>query len=105
MSDTAELQTRVSREAWQRYRAAEAARAGTSVEKGLADVAEAYKAKHPQAQHVPTPATDGPLTRQAKKLAIAIGKAKAGDIAEANGGSGRVFGNHKLPTYVVGGRS
>jgi hypothetical protein len=105
MDNTEKLQQQISREKWRNYEAAQAGRAGTSVEKGLADVAEAYKAKHPQAQHVPTPATDGPLTRQAKKLAIAIAKAKAGQVAEANGGSGRVFGNHKLPTYVVGGRS
>jgi hypothetical protein len=102
MNDAAELQTKISREAWQRYRAAEAGRAGSPASKEVADTIAAYERKHPQAQHVPTPATDGPLTRQAKKLAIAIAKAKAGHVAEA---SGRVFGNHKLPTYVVGGRS
>ena len=103
--NTAELQQQISREKWRNYEAAEAGRAGTPASREVADTIAAYERKHPQAQHVPTPATDGPLTRQAKKLAIAIAKARAGDIAEANGGAGRVFGNHKLPTYVVGGRS
>jgi hypothetical protein len=102
MDNTEKLQQQISREKWRNYEAAQATRAGSPASKEVADTIAAYERKHPQAQHVPTPATDGPLTRQAKKLAIAIAKAKAGHVAEA---SGRVFGNHKLPTYVVGGRS
>ena len=99
-TDVSKLQEQISREGWARYRAAQA---GTPASRQVADTIAAYEAKHGKAserKHVPTPATDGPLTRQAKKLAIAIAKAKAGDIAEA---SSRAFGNHKLPRLIIGG--
>jgi hypothetical protein len=103
--DIEKLQQTINREAWQRYgERYGAGTAGASVEKDLADVAEAYNRKHGDAKHVATPATDGPLTQQAKRLAAAISRARAGQVGEANGGSGRVFGVHKLARYVVGGR-
>jgi hypothetical protein len=104
--DIEKLQQTINREAWQRYRAAQAGTAGTPASREVAAVIAAYEAKHGKAsdaKHVATPATDGPLTQQAKKLAAAISRAKAGDVAEANGGSGRVFGNHKLPRLIIGG--
>jgi hypothetical protein len=94
--DIEKLQQQINREAWARYRAAQAGTAGASLEKQVADVAAAFKAKHGELEHVETPSTDGPQTQQAKKLAAAISRAKAGDFVEANG-------VHKLAPYVFGG--
>jgi hypothetical protein len=103
--DVSKLQQQISREGWARYWSAQAGTAGASVEKGLADVVAAFQAKHGKVEHVETPAEPGPQTQAALKVVAAIARARAGQVGEANGGSGRVFGNHKLPTYVVGGRS
>jgi hypothetical protein len=108
MNDTAELQTKVSREGWARYWSAEAARAGTPASREVAAFIAAHERKHGKAsesKHVePVSAEPGPQTQAALKVVAAIARAKAGQVAEANGGSGRVFGNHKLPAYRVGGR-
>jgi len=99
----AELQTIIDREARQR----EAARNGgrtvcTSVEQQVADVVAAFQAKHGKLEHVPSPAEPGPQTQQALKVVAAINRARAGNIIKA---SSEAFGTHKLPTYVVNGRS
>jgi hypothetical protein len=101
--DIEKLQQTINREAWQRYRAAQAGTAGTPASREVAAVIAAYEAKHGKAsdaKRVDTPATDGPQEAEAKQLcaAIAVAKAKmkAGDVAEANG-------VHKLAPYVFGG--
>jgi hypothetical protein len=98
--DIEKLQQTINREAWQRYgERYGAGTAGTPASREVAAVIAAYEAKHGKAsdaKHVATPATDGPLTQQAKKLAAAISRAKAGDVAEANG-------VHKLAPYIFGG--
>jgi len=98
-----ELQRIINREARQREALYGVGTAG-ALKKDLATVAEAYNRKHPQAQHVPTSAEPGPQTRQAMKVAAAITRARAGQVAGANVGP-RWAGVHKLPTYVVNGRS
>jgi hypothetical protein len=103
--DIEKLQQQISREKWRNYEAAQAGRAGTPASREVATFIAAYERTHGKASEskgVETPATDGPLTRQAKKLAIAIAKAKAGQVAEASASSGRAV--HKLPAYRVGGR-
>jgi hypothetical protein len=107
MTAAEELQAVISREKWRNFEAAQAATAGASLEKQVADVVAAFKRKHPHAASlVANPTTVGPQEAQARQLcaAIAVAKAKmkAGDFVEASAGSGRAV--HKLPTYVVGGR-
>jgi hypothetical protein len=99
--DIEELQTKITREKWRDYEAAQAARAGTSASREVAAVIAAYTAKRPHvASLVPSPAEPGPLTRQALKVAAAISRARAGQVGEASANSGRAV--HKLPTYVIG---
>ena len=104
MVDIKKLQAQINREAWQRYRAAHGdgtspTTASTPASKEVATFIAACERKHGKASDSPrveTPSVDGPQTQQAKKLAAAIARAKAGNIAEANG-------VHKLAPYVFGG--
>jgi hypothetical protein len=103
MTAAEKLQAVIEAEKWPRYWAAQAGTAGASVEKDLADVAEAYNRKHGKVAHVETPPELGPQTRAAMKVAAAIARARAGDVGEANGGSGRAFGVHKLAPLIISG--
>jgi Flp pilus assembly protein TadD len=105
MDNTEKLQQQISREKWRNYEAAQAGRAGTPASREVATFIASYERTHGKAsesKHVETPAAPGPQTRAALKVAAAIARARAGDIAEA---SSRAVGVHKLPTYRVGGRS
>ena len=97
--DIAKLQQQINREAWARYRGAQAATSGTPAAREVADFIAEHARKHGKASESPrvvTPTTDGPQTKKAKELTIAIAKARAGNVAEANG-------VHKLAPYVFGG--
>jgi hypothetical protein len=87
--DIEKLQQTINREAWQRYRAAQAGTAGTPASRQVAAFIASYTAKRPHAASlVPSPAEPGPQEIKAKQLcaAIAVAKAKvkSGDIAEAS---------------------